>query len=101
MPSEDFPNWRTVFRLIASLAGPEPLVFVLDEVQYLLGGDDDLPSQLVAVWDREMAGAPLTLILCGSEVSTVEALRGDERLTRTTWKYLPPASLFEDVTLIL
>lgn len=72
---EDFPSWRTVFRLFVDLARGEPLIVVLDEFQYLLGGEDDAASQLVAVWDREVGGAPLTLVLCGSEVSTMAQLR--------------------------
>jgi AAA+ ATPase superfamily predicted ATPase len=40
----------------------------------LLRGRDDAPSQLVAIWDREARGKPLTLILSGSEVSTIERL---------------------------
>lgn len=76
---EDFPTWRSVFRLLLDLARGSPLVVVLDEFQYLLGGDDDAASQLVAVWDREARDVPLTLILCGSEVSTMEQLRGADQ----------------------
>lgn len=70
----DHPTWRSVFRLLASLVEDEPLVVVLDEFAYLMGTEDDVVSQLVAVWDRELAGRPLKLILCGSEVSTMEGL---------------------------
>lgn len=76
---EDFPTWRTVFRLLVDLARESPLVVVLDEFQYLLGGEDDAASQLVAVWDREVEDLPLTLVLCGSEVSTMEQLRGADQ----------------------
>lgn len=76
---EDFPTWRTVFRLLVDLARSDPLVVVLDEFQYLLGGKDDAASQLVAVWDREAVDAQLTLVLCGSEVSTMEQLRGADQ----------------------
>ena len=43
--SEDFPTWRTVFRLLLDLRTPEPLVIVLDEFQYL--GED--PKELSGV----------------------------------------------------
>lgn len=76
LPPEDFPTWRTVFRRLTELADERPLVVVLDEFQYLMGGDDDVVSQLVAVWDREVAGVDLSLVLCGSAVSTMERLRG-------------------------
>lgn len=72
---EDYPSWRTVFRVFVEIAHDEPLIVVLDEFQYLLGGEDDAASQLVAVWDREVRDAPLTLVLCGSEVSTMAQLR--------------------------
>ncbi|MBA2450626.1 MAG: AAA family ATPase, partial [Chloroflexi bacterium] len=70
----DYPTWRTIFRLFVDLATDEPLVVVLDEFQYLLVGADDVASQLVAVWDREAGGRPLTLVLSGSEVGTMEGL---------------------------
>src|SRR5690554_2931739 len=72
---ELFPSWRHVFRLFADLAKTGPLVVVLDEFQNLMGGtDEDIPSQLMAVWDREVRGLPLLLVLCGSEVSTLQRL---------------------------
>lgn len=73
---ELFPSWRHVFRQFVALANRDPLVVVLDEFQYLMdSGDEDIPSQLMAVWDREVNGAPLLLVLCGSEVSTLESLK--------------------------
>ncbi|MCC6310068.1 MAG: hypothetical protein IT345_04035 [Trueperaceae bacterium] len=72
---ELFPSWRHVFRLFADLAKEGPLVVVIDEFQNLLGGPaEDIPSQLMAVWDREVRGLPLLIVLCGSEVSTLQGL---------------------------
>jgi hypothetical protein len=85
---EDYPTWRSVFRQLVALADREPLVVVLDEFQYLMGqADDDVVSQLVAVWDREVGDRNLTLVLCGSEVGTMERLRaGDSPLYgRINW----------------
>jgi AAA+ ATPase superfamily predicted ATPase len=83
----DFPSWRNVFRLLAQLAESGPLVVVLDEFQYLMGQTDDIVSQLVAIWDRELRGRPLTLVLCGSEVATMAGLEaGDSPLYgRPNW----------------
>jgi AAA+ ATPase superfamily predicted ATPase len=83
----NYPSGRTVFRLLADLATDEPLVVVLDEFQYLMAKDDDIVSHLVAVWDRELRGRPLMLVLCGSEVATMERLEsGDGPLYgRWTW----------------
>ncbi len=76
MTPEDYPTWRTVVRLFADLASEDPLIVVLDEVQYLMGGSDDLVSQLAAVWDREVRGRPLLICLSGSHVSVMEQLLG-------------------------
>ncbi|MEX2543095.1 MAG: ATP-binding protein [Trueperaceae bacterium] len=69
-----FPSWRHVFRLFADLASNEPFVVILDEFQHLLNKEEDIASQLMAVWDREVRGRPLVLIACGSEVATMEEL---------------------------
>jgi AAA+ ATPase superfamily predicted ATPase len=94
----DYPSWRTVFRLLIGLSDDGPLVIVLDEFQYLLGGVDDAASQLVAVWDREVSGRPLTVVLCGSEISTLEGLlRGGRPLYgRFDWIHrLQPFDYFD------
>jgi AAA+ ATPase superfamily predicted ATPase len=83
----DYPTWRTIFRLFVDLTEEGPLVVVLDEFQYLLEGDDSVPSQLVAVWDREARGRPLTVVLSGSEVGTMERLQsgGQPLFGRVNW----------------
>ncbi|MGM0628312.1 MAG: AAA family ATPase, partial [Candidatus Fermentibacterota bacterium] len=76
---DDYPTWRTAFRLMAEVSGERPgEVFVLDEFQYLLQGEEDVASQLTAVWDTELGSSPLLLVLCGSEVATMEALQGSD-----------------------
>lgn len=84
---EDYPTWRTVFRLFADLAAEGPIVVVLDEFQYLMGHEDDVVSQLVAVWDREVRDRPLVLALSGSEVATMEQLQhgGQPLYGRPNW----------------
>ena len=72
----DYPSWRTVFRLLSDLAQDDQLIVVLDEFQYLMGGGDDIASQLVAVFDRELRGRPLLLALSGSSVTMMESLVG-------------------------
>jgi len=63
-------------------------VVVLDEFQYLMGSEEGVVSQLVAVWDREVAGRDLTLVLSGSHVSIMAALEaGDSPLYgRLDWR---------------
>ncbi|HEX9939267.1 MAG TPA: ATP-binding protein [Longimicrobium sp.] len=88
--AEDYPTWRTVFRLLADVAErratgepPRPTVFVLDEFQYLADGAAgvaEVASELNAVWEqlpRRAGGAlPLLIVLAGSAVATMEALAG-------------------------
>lgn len=83
----DYPTWRTVFRLFVQLARDAPLIVVLDEFQYLLGQEDDVASQLAAVWDREVGDTSLTLVLSGSEVTTMERLQqgGQPLYGRPDW----------------
>lgn len=89
IPVEDYPNWRTLFRLLASLAADQPLVVVLDEFQYLMESEEGVVSQLTAIWDREVGNRDLTLVLCGSEVSTMSKLQaGDSPLYgRLNWMH--------------
>ncbi len=94
----DYPTWRTIFRLFVDLAREAHLIVVLDEFQYLLGGEDDVASQLAAVWDREVGDAHLTMVLCGSEVSTMEQLRGANQplFGRFDWSHrLRPFDYFD------
>lgn len=73
----DYPTWRTVFRLLIELRAPEPLVIVLDEFQYLGEDSRDLSSvtsELNAAWEQRRMPRPLVLVLAGSAVSVLEAL---------------------------
>ncbi len=69
-----YPSWRHVFRLFSDLATEERFIVVLDEFQNLLGKEEDVASQLMAVWDREVRDRHLVIVACGSEVSTMESL---------------------------
>lgn len=94
----DFPTWRAVFRQLVHSTLQEPLVVVIDEFQYVLGGDDDAASQLVAVWDVEARGRDLTIVLCGSELDTMSRLReADQPLHgRFDWSHrLMPFDYFD------
>ena len=75
---EDYPTWRTVFRLLYELRTPEPLVIVLDEFQYLMGTSDGVPSQLNAIHDVHRDDRPFVMVLCGSAVRTMEQLNAGD-----------------------
>jgi AAA+ ATPase superfamily predicted ATPase len=71
---EDYPSWRTIFRLLLELGAPEPLAVVLDEFQYLVDADPSIPSQLTAVLDVHRDRRPFVVALSGSVVRTMEQL---------------------------
>ena len=51
---DDYPTWRTVFRMLLSLKPDQPIVVVLDEFQYLAGGEAGLrevASEFNAAWE--------------------------------------------------
>lgn len=89
---DDYPSWRTVFRLLLSLPEDEPLVVVLDEFQYL-GEDEDqlaaVTSQLNAVWEGPDApDQSVLLVLSGSAIRTMATLDagGAPLYGRLDWK---------------
>ncbi|MEX2542013.1 MAG: ATP-binding protein [Trueperaceae bacterium] len=76
---EDYPTWRTVFRLLLELNEPQQVVVVLDEFQYLAGperGLAEVASELNAEWERRRQQRSFLLVLAGSAVGTMEALAG-------------------------
>lgn len=76
---EDHPTWRTVFRSLLQLAPERDLVVIIDEFQYLAHGEVGLQavaSELNAVWEGPLQRrGGLLLVLSGSAVRTLEALR--------------------------
>lgn len=105
--AEDYPTWRTVFRLIVDIASrrgggtgaraAESTIVVLDEFQYLADGDAGVAavaSELNAVWEetqrrRDTTSLPLLLVLAGSAVGTMEALAagGAPLYGRFSWQH--------------
>lgn len=89
---EDYPTWRTVFRLLLSLEADEPLIVVLDEFQYFGEDEQDLvgvTSELNAVWEGpQRPDRPVLLVLSGSATRTLEALDtgGAPLYGRLAWK---------------
>ncbi|HYW13926.1 MAG TPA: ATP-binding protein [Longimicrobium sp.] len=75
--AEDYPTWRSVFRLLLDFRSPEPLVITLDEFQYLGENPRELnavASELNAAWEMRRRRRPFVLVLAGSAVRTLEAL---------------------------
>jgi len=100
---QDYPTWRRVFELILQLGDAEPTVVVLDEYQYLHGGqDENIDSALAAVWEGEVnrrpKGRSFLLVLCGSIIRVMERLDSAENplYGRLDWKgRLDPFDYFD------
>lgn len=89
--SEDYPTWRTVFRLLLDHASPEPLVVTIDEFQYLGESTEEInavASELNAAWEARRPARPLVLVLSGSAVRTLERLNdgGSPLYGRFAWQ---------------
>jgi AAA+ ATPase superfamily predicted ATPase len=88
---EDYPTWRSVFRLLLDHPSRGPLVLVLDEFQYLGEGPKGLAtvaSELNAAWEMRRPKRRILLILAGSSVGMLEGLgRGGSPLYgRFSWQ---------------
>jgi uncharacterized protein len=60
--------------LAAALSPDTPAVVVLDEVPWLLEGLPGGAGELQRVWDRQLAGKPVLLLLLGSDLAMMERL---------------------------
>lgn len=70
------PNsWEAVLNLLAQTADAErPHVVVIDEFPWLVEQDESIEAVFQKVWDRKLKGAPLLLILVGSDLTMMQAL---------------------------
>ena len=77
-------SWNAILRHVSSHCSSafgkqkqkesQPFGLILDEFPYLVAQSPELPSVLQAWWDREGIGARLLVVLCGSQLSAMEAL---------------------------
>lgn len=66
-----FTSWEAAFNFL-SRQTQERLVVVLDEFTYLIDVNDALPSTFQKLWDTQLQGSRLMLVLCGSYVGMME-----------------------------
>src|SRR5436309_6684566 len=69
-------DWNQVLRALAvAVPDDRPSIAVLDEVPWLVEQDREFEGALQTVWDRYLCAMPLLLLLIGSDLSVMEALR--------------------------
>jgi uncharacterized protein len=79
MPEEQatpFDSWPALWRWLAPRLAEkkEPQILILDELSYAAAADPALLSALQHAWDHHLQAANVILVLCGSHVTTMEAL---------------------------
>ena len=75
-----FATWEQALRTIrAALPSDGPSIVVLDELPWLLERDSGLDGTLQKLWDRSFEGAPVLMILIGSDLSVMEMLTDHDR----------------------
>lgn len=79
MPEEQatpFDSWPALWRWLAPRLSEknEKHILILDELSYASAADPALLSALQHAWDHHLQASNLILALCGSQVSTMEAI---------------------------
>ncbi|HEX6194418.1 MAG TPA: ATP-binding protein [Jiangellaceae bacterium] len=87
----DYPTWRSVFRLLLDHESPKPLAITIDEFQYLGQNQRELnavASELNAAWEVRRPARPLVFVIAGSSVRTLESLNdgGSPLYGRFAWQ---------------
>ena len=69
-----FESWAEVWDAAAELIGGQKSILILDELPYAAEADPAMLSALQHAWDHHFKSSKLILVLCGSQVHTMEAL---------------------------
>lgn len=73
-------DWNGALRSLAvAIPDAVPSVAVIDEVPWLVEQDGEFEGALQTAWDRQLSGKPVLLLLVGSDLSVMEALRSHGR----------------------
>lgn len=67
-----YSSFDAAFQEISRIAKSERIIFVIDELPYLVKADDSIPSRLQYLLDHDWGDSRLFLILCGSSMSFME-----------------------------
>ncbi|MCB0028484.1 MAG: ATP-binding protein, partial [Anaerolineales bacterium] len=79
MPEEQataFDSWPALWRWLAPRLAEktDKQILILDELSYASAADPALLSALQHAWDHHLKDANVVLVLCGSQVTTMEAI---------------------------
>jgi AAA+ ATPase superfamily predicted ATPase len=70
-----FDSWSELWEATANLIVEKRHILVLDELPYAVDADPAMLSALQHAWDRHFQGSNLILVLCGSQVKTMESIQ--------------------------
>lgn len=70
-----FGSWMETWEAIANLIGQEKHILILDELPYAAEGDPAMLSSLQHAWDQYFQQSRLILVICGSQVQSMETLQ--------------------------
>lgn len=69
-----FSDWESFFRFIVRQAAGQPFLLILDELPYLLEAVRGFGTLLQRVWDHDLQGTQIKLVLSGSYISAMRRL---------------------------
>ncbi|WP_328410184.1 ATP-binding protein [Nocardia sp. NBC_00403] len=95
-------DWNQALRALAiALPDDVPGIAVIDEVPWLTEQDSEFEGALQTVWDRQLSGKPVLLVLVGSDISVMEALQSRDRpfFGRATKMTVEPLNLADVQTM--
>ncbi len=73
-------DWNQALRMLASvLPDDQPSIVVIDEVPWLIAGDNSFEGALQTEWDRHLSAKPVLLLLIGSDQSVMAGLQDHDR----------------------
>ncbi len=71
-----FAAWSELWSAVGEVLGEARRVLVLDELPYAMEADSAMLSALQHAWDHNLRACELVLVLCGSQVRTMELIQG-------------------------
>ena len=73
-----FASWSELWDAVAQRIGDERQILVLDELPYAIESDPAMLSALQHAWDRLFQRMRSIIVLCGSQIRTMELLQASQ-----------------------